>query len=272
MTDADLIADAKAGDARALDALVTRYEPLVYRFGYRLTGNADDAAEVAQETLIAMTRALKTFRGDSALTTWLYTVARRLAIRKHRQRAARRSRETSLEGVDAGYRDTLPAGGPSPEASAAARETAAAIDRALAALKPAQRDVVVLRDMEGLTAPEVAKILRIGVRAVKSRLHRARLALRAILAPALGIAMAEPKPGCRAMAQLFSSYLDGDLSKRTCADLEAHFQKCQGCADGCKSLARILAVCRQAPARDLPAALDRSLRRALRDVHVTIAH
>jgi RNA polymerase sigma-70 factor (ECF subfamily) len=265
MTDTDLIAAAQRGDARALDALVRRYEPRVYRFGYRLTGRADEAAEIAQDTLLAMARSLKSFRGDAALSTWLYSVARRLAIRRHRQHARRASRETSLDTDTPLGGDLLISDAPTPEAALAARELDAAITDALRTLSRSQREVLVLRDIEGLTAPEVAKVLKIGVRAVKSRLHRARLSLRAALAPVVGGTAAAPaKPGCQDVLAQFSRQLDGDLSRAGCAELAAHLERCRDCRGACASLKKILAACRQATPRELPKSLRQTIRQAVR--------
>lgn len=264
-SDADLIRAARAGERRALDALVRRHEPRIYRFAYRLTGNADDAADVAQDTLMAMARSLGTFRGEATLATWLYAVARRATIRKHRQRARRLGRETSLEAVSETVDREPSSPDPTPEESLSARERDAIVNAALAELSPLHREVLLLRDVEGLTAPEVARTLGIQVRAVKSRLHRARLRLREVLGPRIGAWVPETgKPGCRHVVAQFSRALDGELGPATCAELEAHIGRCPGCRAACASLKKVLAVCRRAPAEDLPAALKRSLQQAVR--------
>ena len=258
---------ARAGDTRALNALVTRYEPRVYRFSYRLTGDADEAAEVAQDTLLAMTRSLGTFRGESALSTWLYSVARRFSLSRHRQRTRRLAREAPLDEAEGVPPGMLRSPAPSPEEMTVARERDAAINGALGRLSPAHREVLLLRDVEGLTASEVSKVLGIGVRAVKSRLHRARVRLRASLAPVVGATVGEPvTPGCRGVVEQFSRWLDGDLGRATCAELEAHLKRCRGCRQVCESLKEALRACRQAPSRDLPQALKRSLQQAVRQI------
>ncbi len=257
---------ARAGDTSALNALVTRYEPRVYRFSYRLTGNADDAAEVAQDTLLAMTRSLHTFRGESALSTWLYSVARRFSLSRHRQRTRRLAREAPLDRSEGVPPEAFESSAPTPEEMTVARERDAAINAALERLSPAHREVLLLRDVEGLTAPEVSKVLGIGVRAVKSRLHRARIRLRVLLTPLVGLDAAPAAPGCRGVIERFSRWLEGDLGAATCADLEAHLKRCRGCRQACQSLKEVLRVCRQAPAQDLPKALKRSLQRAIRQI------
>jgi RNA polymerase sigma-70 factor (ECF subfamily) len=169
-TDRDLLAAARQGDAAALEALLVRYQPHLYRFGLRMCGNEDDAGEVAQESLISMARSLRDFRGDAAVSSWLYTIARSFCIKKRRRGKFAPAREESLDapGIDAAHRLADPA--PGPEQTTSNRELQQALTRAIDALEPAQREVLVLRDLEGLSAPEVAKILEISVDAVKSRL------------------------------------------------------------------------------------------------------
>jgi hypothetical protein len=94
-TDRDLLAAARQGDAAALEALLVRYQPHLYRFGLRMCGNEDDAGEVAQESLISMARSLRDFRGDAAVSSWLYTIARSFCIKKRRVK----SRWTRLEST-----------------------------------------------------------------------------------------------------------------------------------------------------------------------------
>src|SRR5688572_9467051 len=185
-SDDELLVAARQGDATALEALLVRYQPHLYRFGLRMCGNEEDAGDVAQESLISMARSLRDFRGDSSVSSWLYTIARRFCIKKRRRSKFAPSREESLDapGTEAAQRLTDPA--PSPEQTATNRELAAALTRAIDALDPLQREVLVLRDVEGLPAPQVAHILSISVDAVKSRLHRARVAVRRDLAPLWG--------------------------------------------------------------------------------------
>jgi len=110
------------------------------------------------------------------------------------------------------------------------------------------------------------------VRAVKSRLHRARLKLRERLGPRIGAWAPETgKPGCQHVVEHFSRSLEGELGPATCAELEAHMKRCPGCRAACASLRKVLAVCRQAPAHHLSAALKRSLRQAVRQSNQTVA-
>ena len=83
--DDELLAEARKGDAEALEALLVRYQPHLYRFGLRMCGNVDDASDVTQESLMAMASMVRDFRGDASVTSWLYTIIRRLCIRKRRR-------------------------------------------------------------------------------------------------------------------------------------------------------------------------------------------
>ena len=111
-----------------------------------------------------------------------------------------------------------------------------------------------LRDVEGLSAPEVAKVLGISVDAVKSRLHRARVVVRQALVPVLGSPVIETPPGsmCPDVLTLFSKHLEGEIDPSVCATMEAHLAHCSHCRNACESLKRTLAMCRQLPTPDVP--------------------
>ena len=264
-TDDQLLAAARQGDAAALETLLLRYQPQLYRFGLRMCGNVEDAGEVAQESLIAMARSLRDFRGDSSVSSWLYTIARRFCIKKRRLSRFAPTRQESLDapGTDAARRLADPA--PSPEQTASNQELAAALTRAIDALDPSQREVLLLRDVEGFSAPEVARILGASVDAVKSRLHRARVAVREELAPLLGRPATALAHGARCpdVLTLFSQHLEGEIDPTVCATMEAHLARCSHCRDACESLKRTLAVCRQLPTQDVPASVAASVKAAI---------
>jgi RNA polymerase sigma-70 factor (ECF subfamily) len=215
---------------------------------------------------MAMARAVPQFRGDASLATWLYTIARRVCIRQRRRSKFAPLPANSLDapGADAVHRVADPA--PNPERAAETRELEAALAAAIAGLEDAQREVLVLRDVEGLPAAEVARVLGIGVAAVKSRLHRARVAVRNRLAPLLGGPAADmPRlPGCPDVMPLFSQYLEGDIDSAICARMEAHLAECDRCRSACDTLKRSLAVCRRFPEAPLPASLAAAVRAAVR--------
>ena len=264
-TDDQLLAAARQGDAAAIEALLVRYQPHLYRFGLRMCGNVEDASDVAQESLMSMARSLRDFRGDSSVSTWLYTIARRFCLKKRRRSKFAPAREESITASGAAAVERLADPAPNPEQTAINRELTGALTRAIDALDPLQREVLVLRDVEGLSAPEVAKIVGISVDAVKSRLHRARIAVRQELAPVLrGPAIDTSRaPMCPDVVTLFSHHLEGDLDPSVCATLEAHLAACAHCRGTCESLKRTLAVCRQLPAPEVPASIAASVKAAI---------
>lgn len=265
LTDGELLTAARQGDAAALEALLVRYQPHLYRFGLRMCGNAEDAGDVAQESLISMVRSLPDFRGEASVSTWLYTIARRFCMRKRRRGKYAPPREDSLDAAETHAAQRIADPAPNPEQTATNRELAEVLSRAIDALDPPQREVLVLRDVEGLSAPEAAEVLGISVDAVKSRLHRARVAVRRELAPILGSPAVETprRSTCPDVLALFSQHLDGELDPRVCAAMEAHLADCSPCRGACESLKRTLAVCRQLPTPEVPASLVASVRAAI---------
>lgn len=265
-SDEELLAAARQGAPDALDALIRRHQPRVYRFGVKMCRDAEDAGEVVQETLLAMVRSVRTFRGDSSVSTWLYAIARSFCIKKRRRRKFAPAREESLEAMDAQRLESLSDPAPDPEKRATGREIDAALAAAIDSLDRPRREVLVLRDIEGLSAPDVAKVLGLSVQAVKSRLHRARLTVRQLVAPVLGVAAdAAPQPsGCRDAPMLFSRYLEGEIAPAVCAEMEAHLEHCGSCRGACDSLKRTLALCHAIPAPEVPASIGESVRDAIR--------
>jgi RNA polymerase sigma-70 factor (ECF subfamily) len=245
--------------------LLVRYQPHLFRFGLRMCGNVDDAADVAQESLISMARSVRSFRGESSVSSWLYTIARRFCIKKRRRSKFAPALEDSLDAPATGVARQLADPSPNPEQTASNRELATALTHAIDALEPSQREVLVLRDVEGLAASEVARVLGLSVDAVKSRLHRARIAVREALAPAFGPPPIAPPRGtlCPDVLTLFSQHLEGEIDPSVCAMMEAHLAQCRNCRDACESLKRTLAICRQLPTPDVPASLAASVKTAI---------
>ncbi len=261
-SDAALLEAARQGEREAIDALVDRYQARVYRFGMKMCRDPEDAKDVLQETLLAMTRTVKTFRGAASVSTWLYGIARSYCIKK-RRKSKFAPVETSLEGDARQARQVVdPERGPEEQTNAL--EVRAALERGIAALEPMYREVLLLRDVEGLTAPEVAEALEISVAAVKSRLHRARLAVREEVAPLLGFHPA-PSETCPDVVQLFSRYLEGEISADRCERMQQHLAGCGACHDACESLKRTLAMCQQTPVARVPGYVSASVREAIRD-------
>jgi len=171
LPDTVLIA-AQSGDVSALNRLVAAHRQGVYRYGLHVCRTTEDAEDAVQETLWAATRAIRTFRGTaSSIASWLFTIVRRECFRllERHQRAP-----TTLDGRE----DDLVAEVVDPADAAAVRRQVDLLSAALAELDPIHREVILLRDIRELSAPEAAAQLGISVNALKSRLHRARVSLR----------------------------------------------------------------------------------------------
>ncbi|WP_428266773.1 sigma-70 family RNA polymerase sigma factor [Haliangium sp.] len=266
-SDSELIARAQGGDRAALDALLARIEPMVYRFGQKLCGHPEDAKGVLQETMITLVRSLDDFRGDSSLATWLYAIARSHCSKKRRKS---KYAPAHVDSLDAGVAERLADAGPDPAQDLERRRLEAALDGAIRHLDDKYRDVLVLRDIEGLSAAEVATVTGLSVAAVKSRLHRARAALRRELAAILDREGAPEQPGldrsgCPNIADLMSRKLEGELTADACAEVEAHVAVCARCQAECDALRRTLAVCASTPLPEVPAEVQAAVRAAARD-------
>jgi len=184
-SDERLLAAARSGDRQALETLLERHQPRVYRFGMKMCRDPEDAKDVLQDTLFAMARGVRAFRGASSLSTWLYTIARSFCIKMRRRGKSAPDAARALGGADP-IEASLPAAASAPDDELAGKRVEQVLARSIAALDPMYREVLLLRDVEGLTAPEVADVLGVTVQAVKSRLHRARLLVREAVAPLSG--------------------------------------------------------------------------------------
>jgi RNA polymerase sigma-70 factor (ECF subfamily) len=268
--DSTVLDAARAGDAGALEKLLERHQAQVYRFGLKMCRDPEDAEDVLQDTLLAMARSVRDFRGASSISTWLYTIARSFCIKKRRRSTfALAGAPQSLDTDAAAESRRLADPARGPDDVMLDKEIARALDDAIGALEPIYREVLILRDVEGLTAPEVAEVVGVTVDAVKSRLHRARLEVRRRVAPMLGIAASAggttPRT-CRDMLVNYSRYLEGEISARVCAEMERHIEACGGCRGACESLKRSLALCHGTPSVQVPPDTQRSVRAALREL------
>jgi len=257
-SDEQLIEAAQRGDRAAIETLLARHEQQIYRFGLKMCSDGEDAKEVLQETMLAMARNLPTFRGQASISTWLYTIARSFCIKRRRLHQAE---PASYEPLD--HASHVAAVGGSPEDLASAQEVNRALEGAIATLAPEYREVLWLRDAEGLSAAEVAAVLGLSVDAVKSRLHRARLQVRAEVAPVLAPGAEAPSATCPDVASLLSQHLEGDITADVCATMEAHLSTCARCRATCDSLREVLARCRRTGPEGVPPSVQRSVRSAL---------
>jgi RNA polymerase sigma-70 factor, ECF subfamily len=166
-----LLEAAQSGDHLALERLLESHRATVFRYGLRYCKTSEDAEDAVQETLWAASRSIKGFRRAAAVTTWLFTIVRNKCYRLTK----RWHSEPDLADV----LPHIPDPTDSLEEQVEATQIQKILATALTKLEATYREVILLRDVEGLTAPEAAQRLNISVQALKSRLHRARIELRA---------------------------------------------------------------------------------------------
>jgi RNA polymerase sigma-70 factor, ECF subfamily len=181
--EADLLRRCAAGDEVACAELVTTHERMVYQLSFHLLGTREEALDLSQEVFLRVFRMMGTFRGQSSLRTWIYRIVINQA--RNRQRWWRRRRQSDQVSLDQHVEahGELPqrADVAAPDRLLARKEAAARLWQALDRLPFDQRTAVVLREFDGLSYEEIAFSLDIAVGTVKSRLTRARQALRADL-------------------------------------------------------------------------------------------
>ncbi len=259
VTDAQLLEQLRKGDPRATEQLLARHEQSIYRFGLRMCGNEDDARDVLQETLLAAFKNLDAFRGDAQLSTWLYQVARSFCIKQRRRHEGEPARHESIEGAEVG---AIAIDTAAPDARAHATEVGHVIEAALNSLQPEQREAIVLRDVEGLSAEQAAEVVGVSIAALKSRLHRARLELKQRMSAVLDDDH-ETGMGCPELQHELAAYASSEIDQAACVQIEAHLQKCPRCAAACDSLKRTVSLCRAIPGGAIPASVRAAVRRAL---------
>jgi RNA polymerase sigma-70 factor (ECF subfamily) len=188
--DQDLVERWRKGDDAAFAELIVRHERRVYRLLYRMMGSKEDAEDLTQETFLSLHRYGHRFRAEARFSTFVYRVAANAALNRRRSLGRGRARVEKLKHRQAAG-DDLPSSPRNPEDATLGVELSAHVREALDALSPSLRMPVILYDIEGLAYGEVAKVLGIAEGTVKSRIHRARRALREHLKELLGKSPAE---------------------------------------------------------------------------------
>ncbi|HPI94491.1 MAG TPA: sigma-70 family RNA polymerase sigma factor [Deltaproteobacteria bacterium] len=182
--DERLIRAFTAGDTAAFDALVIRYKDMVYTMCYYLLGDADEAADHAQETFVKVYRSLNAFRFESSFSTWLYTIALNTCRNRLKSLSYRLRRKTvSLDDTDETGRAVMEIADEScqPNGELEKKELMKHVRQAIAGLSVDHRTVIVLCDVKGLSYEEICRITGLDMGTVKSRISRARNELRARL-------------------------------------------------------------------------------------------
>jgi RNA polymerase sigma-70 factor (ECF subfamily) len=180
--EAALVERCAAGDESACTELVAAHQRMVFGLALHLLGDRDEALDLSQEVFLRVFRTISSFRGQSAIRTWIYRIVINQARNRQRWwRRRHRSDQVSLDEHLQQFGDMRSDGEVLPDRLLASKETAARIWQALAKLPFDQRTALILREIDGLRYEEIAYTLDVAVGTVKSRLTRARQALRADL-------------------------------------------------------------------------------------------
>jgi RNA polymerase sigma-70 factor (ECF subfamily) len=181
----DLARRLLAGDSTAFEPFVTTFQQKLFQFSYLTCGQREDAEEVAQETLLKVFESLRTLREPERIRSWVFTIARNVCYMKRRKSIYAPEQEISLDQLmpafhtDGGERRLEIADWNSlPDAQAANKELKSMLRAAIAGLPEIYRTTLLLRDVEELSTEETAEVLGVSIDVVKTRLHRARLAMR----------------------------------------------------------------------------------------------
>ena len=178
LDDRPLVESLRRGEPEAFETLVLAYQHRVFSIALRMLADRGEAEEVAQEVFLRVHQSVRDFRGEARLSTWLYAITSRLCLNRLKSPSrARRAGEAALMRMADAH--------PNPGATLEALEVEAALHRAIGELDDEQRIVVVLRDLHGLAYEEIAAALDLPLGTVRSRLHRARMELKARLEPFL---------------------------------------------------------------------------------------
>ncbi len=175
-SDRELVGQARKGDASAFRVLVERHQRKAYAVALGIVRNHDDALDICQDAFLRAHRGLAEFEGDSQFYTWLYRIVHNLAIDQLRRR---RFEAVSLDAVGSVLADDSQQG--DPERNVSRSKLAASFDEGLAALSPAHRAVLILREVQGLSYQEIADAMSCSIGTVMSRLFHARKKMQALL-------------------------------------------------------------------------------------------
>jgi len=187
--DAVLVERAQAGDARAYELLVIKYQRRIQRLARHMVRDSDLAQDIAQETFLQAWLALPRFRGEAQFYTWLYRIAlntaKRALMARTRDRVVTQAAPAGSDDDETFRPQNEPTTQTTPESELAAREIAAAVHEAMQALSDDLREAVTLREIEGMSYEEIAEAMNCPVGTVRSRIFRAREAISAKVKPLL---------------------------------------------------------------------------------------
>jgi RNA polymerase sigma-70 factor (ECF subfamily) len=189
--DAGRVSSCKRGDLAAFEQLVRKYEKKMFNIAFRMTGSYEDASEIVQDAFVAAYRGMGSFRGQARFSTWLTTITVNLARNRLKQLRGKRmhegfSLENPLPTADGGMTLDPPANDPPVHEILEKRDLQSKVHDCINVLEPDFKEVLVLRDMQDFSYEEISAILRVQTGTVKSRLFRARQAVKDCLKRAMG--------------------------------------------------------------------------------------
>jgi RNA polymerase sigma-70 factor (ECF subfamily) len=176
--DAECVKRVQRGDTESFEILVRRHQNTTFNLIFRFLGDYDEATETAQEVFLSAYKSIQQFRGEANFATWLYRIAFNHASTRRKSLSGKRQRQVALED-DAVLVDSRA----NPETSAEQKEIQQHVQQALNSLDADDAQIILLRDLQDVSYHDIAQTLDVPVGTVKSRLHRARQALRMSLAP-----------------------------------------------------------------------------------------
>jgi RNA polymerase sigma-70 factor (ECF subfamily) len=176
--DAECVRRVQRGDIDSFEVLVRRHQKAIFNLVYRLLGNYDEAAEVSQDVFLSAFKSIHQFRGEANFSTWLYRIGLNHASTRRKSLNSAQRRQLPLDGTE-----VIPNSTVDPAKNFEDKEIQQRVQQALNSLDAEDARIILLRDLQDIPYDEVAEILDLPVGTVKSRLHRARQALKTSLAP-----------------------------------------------------------------------------------------
>jgi len=177
ISDAECVRKLQRGETEAFETLIRRHQKTIFNLVYRMLGDYDEAAEISQEAFLSAYRAIGNFRGEANFSTWLYRIALNHATTRRKSMNTRQQRNLPIDNTE-----PVSDPHPGPAETMEKKEIRERVQQALNSLEPDDATVILLRDLQDVPYEEVARVLEIPVGTVKSRLHRARQALKSELA------------------------------------------------------------------------------------------
>lgn len=178
-----LLVKAKNGDLAAFEKLIENYQKKVYNIVYRMIGNPDDASELTQEVFIRVFRSIRNFKEESQFSTWIYKIATNICLDEFRKQKKHKviSLDEEIKSDEGEMKRQIEDNKPQPDIIAERNELKKTVRNAILALPDEYRIVIIMRDIKGLSYEEIAQITKCPEGTVKSRINRARKALKTIL-------------------------------------------------------------------------------------------